>query len=71
MRILPFISNWAWDQFMWQQLPGLLHLVLQGIYRKKSSTFPKIFAKNIKKLLSILTLSLNPRKEVGLKGSQL
>ncbi len=41
-----FISKWVWDQFMWQQLPGLLHLVLQGIYRKKISTFRKIFAKS-------------------------
>jgi hypothetical protein len=45
----------------------------KGSIEKKISTFRKIFAKNNnkKKLPSILTPSLNPRKEVGLKGSQL
>lgn len=45
MRILPFISKWVWDQFMWQQLPGLLHLVLLGIYRKKILYFSEDFCK--------------------------
>jgi hypothetical protein len=45
MRILPFISKWAWDQFMWQQLPGLLHLMLQGINRKKNLYFLEDFCK--------------------------
>ncbi len=87
MHIFTRPCKWAWKNedssfylqvglgpFMWQQLPCLLHLVLQGIYRKKISTFWKIFAKNNNqkiKFPSILTPSLNPRKEVGLKGPQL
>ncbi len=45
MRILPFISKWAWDQLMWQQLPSILHPVLQGIYRKKNLYFQEDFCK--------------------------